>query len=59
MIEVAKERGVGIKYVCMYVCKGGGLLVYERNDVEVVRRPDLESPTIEYLRIEVCPPEIS
>lgn len=37
--------------------KGGGLLVYARNDVEVVRRPDLESPTIESLWIEVCPPK--
>ena len=37
--------------------KGGGLLVYARNDVEVVRRSDLESPTIESLWIEVCPPK--
>ena len=31
--------------------------MYARNDVEVVRRPDLESPTIESLWIEVCPPK--
>ncbi|KAK2558583.1 hypothetical protein P5673_018760 [Acropora cervicornis] len=37
--------------------KGGGLLVYARNDVEVVRRSDLESPTTESLWIEVCPPK--
>ena len=37
--------------------KGGGVLVYARNYVEVVRRPDLESPTMESLWIEVCTPK--
>ena len=37
--------------------KGGGLAVYARNDVEVMRRLDLELSTIEGLWIEVCPPK--
>ena len=37
--------------------KGGGLLVYARNDVKVLHRPDLDSPTIKSLLIEVCPPK--
>jgi len=31
--------------------------VYARNYVEVMHRPDLKSPTIESLWIEVCPPK--
>lgn len=36
---------------------GGGLLVYARIDVKVLRRPDLEWPTIESFWIEVCLPK--
>lgn len=34
--------------------KGGGLAVYARNDVDVLRRSDLESSTIEGLWVKVC-----
>ena len=37
--------------------KGGGLAVYVKNDVKVIRRPDLEESTIERLWVEVCPPK--
>ena len=37
--------------------KGGGLAVYVRNDVKVMRRPNLEESTIEGLWVEVCPPK--
>lgn len=37
--------------------RGGGLLVYARIDVKVLRRPDLESPTNESFWIEVCLPK--
>ena len=33
--------------------KGGGLAVYVKNDVKVIRRPDLEESTIERLWVEV------
>ena len=37
--------------------KGGGLAVYVKNDVKVIRRPDLEESTIERLWVEVCLPK--
>ena len=37
--------------------KGGGLAVYVKNDVKVIRRPDLEESTIERLWVKVCSPK--
>ena len=37
--------------------KGGGLAVYVRNDMKVMRCPDIEESTIEGLWVEVCPPK--